>query len=61
MIAKTCYRCGDEKPIADFYRNPGTRDGLLGQCKACQKAATSNTIEAAIPNDAWRRLQEAMR
>ncbi len=32
---KTCTKCGLEKPLTDFYRAPGTRDGLRGDCKAC--------------------------
>jgi len=31
---KTCTKCGLEKPLTDFYRASGTRDGLRGDCKA---------------------------
>lgn len=33
---KTCKRCGKELPLSSFSRN---RNGLLGVCKDCMKAA----------------------
>ena len=35
---KRCKKCGDIKPVSEFYRATGTRDGLRGQCKACEDA-----------------------
>ncbi|MEA2717977.1 MAG: hypothetical protein QOI99_2294 [Actinomycetota bacterium] len=35
---KICRKCGLEKPLTDFYRAAGTRDGLRGDCKACFQA-----------------------
>jgi hypothetical protein len=35
---KTCTKCGLEKPLTEFYRASGTRDGLRGDCKACFQA-----------------------
>jgi len=37
-LVKTCFKCGIEKPRADFYAHPKMADGLLGKCKACQRA-----------------------
>lgn len=36
---KMCTKCGLEKPLADFYRATGTRDGHRGDCKVCDLAA----------------------
>jgi hypothetical protein len=35
---KRCKKCGDIKPLGEFYRANGTRDGLRGHCKACEIA-----------------------
>ena len=32
---KTCKKCWASKPLDDFYRAAGTRDGHRGDCKAC--------------------------
>lgn len=32
---KTCYNCGEEKPLTDFYRNKSRSDGRNAQCKVC--------------------------
>lgn len=36
---KTCNRCGETKPIDDFYVNRPMPDGHLNQCKVCFLAA----------------------
>jgi len=35
---KRCKKCGGVKPIEDFYRATGMRDGRRSECKACHKA-----------------------
>jgi hypothetical protein len=37
MASRRCKKCGAEKPLEDFHRQTGTKDGLRSQCKACQK------------------------
>lgn len=32
---KACKRCGETKPLDDFYRNARMRDGHLNNCKPC--------------------------
>jgi hypothetical protein len=34
---KTCTKCGETKPLTEFYAAATTRDGLRGDCKACFK------------------------
>jgi hypothetical protein len=35
---KRCTKCGEAKPLAEFYAAPGCVDGLRGDCKACHSA-----------------------
>lgn len=34
---ETCIRCGNRKPLTDFYRQAGMRDGYRNDCKKCMK------------------------
>jgi len=37
---KLCNTCGTNKPLTEYYSTKGTKDGLRGECKCCNKAAT---------------------
>ena len=36
---KRCKRCGETKPLTEFYAMAGMRDGYRNDCKACNLAA----------------------
>jgi len=38
---KTCSVCKEVKPLDDFHKNKGTKDGLTVTCKPCAKARAS--------------------
>ena len=35
VTSKTCRRCKEEKPVAQFYASKQNRDGLSGYCRKC--------------------------
>lgn len=45
-MQKRCNTCGQVKPLDDFYRASGMRDGRRGDCKTCNLAAKAARYRA---------------
>jgi len=43
---KTCRLCGEDKPVDEFHRASGTRDGRRGECKQCFRQLWKSRYEA---------------
>jgi len=39
---KTCTRCLSTKPISEFYKEKGTKDGYRNHCKSCRRKDWNN-------------------
>jgi hypothetical protein len=37
-MEKTCFKCGETKPLDSFYKHPMMADGRLGKCAECTRA-----------------------
>ncbi|SOB60630.1 putative prophage protein [Pseudodesulfovibrio profundus] len=56
---KRCTKCGEVKPVSEFYKRAESRDGLVSNCKSCGAAATKRWRENNADKDrarkyAWR-------
>ena len=44
MKTKICSKCGEEKPLGEFYKNNSSKDGLYAYCKECSRKEHLNFI-----------------
>jgi len=48
-VRRTCFKCGETKPLSEFYKHPLGKYGRDTKCKACAQAyAQSRRDDAAL-------------
>ena len=45
---KKCFKCGESKPLSDYYRHSQMSDGHFGKCKACTRQTVQNNRQKNI-------------
>lgn len=50
---KTCFKCGEEKDLSEFYRHKKMADGHLNKCKDCTKKDVKDRYESKVEDPEW--------
>ena len=60
METKICKNCGQEKPIADFQKHKGYKDGYANCCKECRNLYYKSHYRAVGKEDRQKRRDLAI-
>ena len=50
---KTCFKCGQSKPLNEFYAHPRCRQGTLNKCKECAKIDAGLHYQKQMQDPMW--------
>lgn len=58
---KKCFKCGEIKPLNDYYAHPQMGDGHLNKCKVCTRIDTKKRVGIMAATDSMFRFREKLR
>ena len=62
---KTCTKCGESKPLTEYYKHNQRKDGLFGFCKSCYKIKRDSSMDKdkrrAYEREYWSRPENKAR